>query len=369
MFSSFQFVLYLSVVGVIIYWSIGRKFVRVRAGVVIALSLTLFASVSIISLVWLIGIVALAFFMIHLQARYAVLRSIAFSLLVFLPLIVYSALQGANKYPIVIVGLSYYTLKLYSLIRDVANRPSKLDVTSVIFYIVFYPVFTVGPIENFNSLNSSKLAVDFDANEFLYGVFRVLLGFLKVSFVGIGLLTPLISEFDLSTAATLSVWTWTLLSFLYLYVNFSGISDIAIGLSRVFGVEIRENFNHPYLAKNIQEFWQRWHMSLGAYLYFPLVRANGKPLVSIVIVFVLIGAWHEFSFNYLIWGAAHGLAMAANSYLPKQLRQVDLYRRAQTSTAYLIFAGMLTILYVSIASRFANAPSFEAGIEYLGYLF
>jgi len=372
MFANFQFAIYLSVFSVAIYWLFSSTSVKARCWLIILTSFSLFASVSLVSIFWLIAMTFLALCIIYLQSKFVVCRTIPFSLIIFVPLVAYSALETNESYALVAIGLSYYTLKLYSLIRDAANLSAELSITDVLFYVTFYPVFTVGPIENFNSLNSKKLATEFDSNQFLYGLYRVLVGFFKVNYLGAALITPLITGFEYTSADQFSIWLWTFLSLLFLYVNFSGFSDIAIGLSRLYGIEVRENFNHPYLAKNIQEFWQRWHMSLGAwvnqYLYFPLVRSNGRPLISIFAVFLLIGAWHKFTLTYFLWGAFHGGAMALNNLIPKWFKANIIYQKGKDTKIYGALTCILTLVYVAVISRFANFPTLDIGLDYLASL-
>ena len=104
------------------------------------------------------------------------------------------------------------------------------------------------------------------------------------------------------------------LSFAALYFDFSGYSLLAIACAAMFGVRLPENFNRPYLATNIQAFWQRWHMSLnafiGTYLFKPMVRATGSPRLGIFLAFVAAGLWHKASLGYLAWGIGHGVALS-----------------------------------------------------------
>jgi alginate O-acetyltransferase complex protein AlgI len=239
--------------------------------------------------------------------------------------------------------------------------------------VFFFPVFSAGPIENFKSLNPSVLENKFDANDFLYGLYRVLLGVFKIGFIANVILNPILKSYDPAHIGPLDSWISTLIGFMFLYINFSGFSDIAIGFSRLFGIKVRENFNSPLRSTNIQEFWQRWHMSLGAwvtqYLYFPLVRARGKPLLSLLFVFVFMGAWHSLDLNYLIWGVAHGTAMVFMSYVPKRMAlKYDYYARIRQTRLFSILGCLLTISYVAVLSRFANHSSLDDGFNYLGSL-
>lgn len=373
MLSNFQFVILVCILSLVPFWLISKKLTHIRSGIIVAASLIVVAVISFESFVLAGGIMVQALVMLKLQRVFKFSRTIWFSALIFIPLFLSSSLKAKGLNLFETVGLSYYTLKLYSLLRDVNRLDEKPSLHEVVLYIFFFPVFSVGPIENFKSLNPAVLNVDFSLEQFVYGCVRVAFGLFKVLYLANTLLLPLMNEYSLTAISSLDAWLWTILSFAFLYLNFSGFSDIAIGVSRLFGICIRENFNHPYLAKNIQEFWQRWHISLGAwvsqYLYFPLVRNNGKPLASLFLVFVLMGAWHHFSYNYLIWGAMHGAAMVVTKYFDRWASGVSILSSIRTFKVYSICTGIMTLSYVAILSKFANFKSFAEGVTYIKVIF
>lgn len=373
MFANFQLVIYLTTIMLMLFWALKYDSIRSKAWVLIVGSLLILATLSIESLLVALFSVIQALLMIKVQANIKSFRHIAFSCLIFLPLLAFSILQQIDGFTLQLLGLSFFTLKLYSLIRDSQRFEESASVTSILFYIFFFPVFSAGPIENYKSLNVSILNSKFDVNDFLYGLYRSLLGLFKVGFIADQLISPLVKSYTTLGTTSLDSWTLTVLSFSYLYINFSGFSDIAIGFSRLFGIKIRENFNYPIKATNIQEFWQRWHMSLGAwvtqYLYFPMVRAKGKPLLSLFIVFVFMGAWHSLNPNYLIWGIAHGAAMIFVAYIPKKIASKNsAYAAIREYKSYKFIGGVITLTYVAVLSKFANSSSLEAGLNYLGSL-
>jgi len=146
-------------------------------------------------------------------------------------------------------------------------------------------------------------------------------------------------------------------SFGFLYVNFSGFTDIAIGSGWMFNLELTENFHFPLLSHSIQNFWQRWHLSLSkfitAYMFKPMLRRTGKPALSLVVTFTLIGLWHNVSIGYLFWGVGHGSALALTMYYR------GLKRRPLPMPMIVRRAGgiVITLTFVSLMSTIANQPS------------
>lgn len=375
MLSNFQFVLFVCLLTFVPYWLIEKKAYHLRSSLLIFSSLLIIAVISLQSLIVAFLILVQAFLMIRLQVYFKFAKSIFFSTFIFLPLILIGSLVSLKSSFVFfeIVGLSYYTLKLYSLIRDVNRLENKPHFNEVVLYVFFFPVFSVGPIENFKAIQPRALNVSFSLEEIVYGAVRVMFGLFKVVYLADTLLLPLIESYSLEHISSFEAWVWTVLSFVYLYLNFSGFSDLAIGVSKWFGINVRENFNHPYLSSNIQEFWQRWHISLGAwvsqYLYFPLVRNNGKPLFSLLIVFILMGAWHYINLNYLIWGVMHGLAMVLSKTFDRSLSHSNTLANIRSFKVYSIFTTIITLLYVALLSKFANLSNLDQGYLYLKVLF
>ena len=161
--------------------------------------------------------------------------------------------------------------------------------------------------------------------------------------------------------SSVSAWVGILCYTLQIYYDFAGYSDMAIGLARMMGFHFKENFNYPYIATSIQDFWRRWHMSLSTwfkeYVYIPLggnQRKNGRILLNLLIVFVLTGLWHGASINFLVWGLIHGIFII--------LERVIKFNQ---TTAYLFFRRIYTLLVVIVAWVFFRVESFEGSCIYL----
>jgi D-alanyl-lipoteichoic acid acyltransferase DltB (MBOAT superfamily) len=173
----------------------------------------------------------------------------------------------------------------------------------------------VGPINRFESFKRDLRRRRWDTELFSGGLERILFGYFKV----VVLANFLISIWLRNYAAMFSgnviskAYMDAAVSWMNLYIQFSGYSDIAIGFSALAGFRIIENFNYPFLATNILEFWQRWHISLTSwcrdYVYKPVLSFTRKPFLSICFTMIVIGLWHEVSLRYLLWGLYHSLGI------------------------------------------------------------
>lgn len=216
------------------------------------------------------------------------------------------------------IGISFFTFQAMSFLIDVyrstvAGTPRFLDCA---LYICLFPQLIAGPIVRYHHVARQIRHRTIDSARFATGVQRFILGLAKKVLMAdtAGLVADHI--FDL-TPATLTPglsWLAVLAYSLQIYFDFSGYSDMAIGLGQMFGFQFQENFNYPYVSRSIREFWRRWHISLSTwfrdYLYIPLGGSRGstaRTLINLWIVFVLCGLWHGAAWNFLIWGMLHGV--------------------------------------------------------------
>lgn len=240
------------------------------------------------------------------------------------------------------VGISFYTFQTLSYTIDVYNNktPAQKHLGVFAVYVSFFPQLVAGPIERSNHL----LPQFFKEHKFSYdrvksGLQKMLWGFFKKIVIADNLailVDGVYNNLDNYTGVTLLVAT--IFFTFQIYCDFSGYSDIAIGTARVMGFELRENFKRPYFAKSIQEFWQRWHITLSSwfkdYLYIPLGGnrvVKWKWYYNIIITFLLSGLWHGANWTFIIWGALHGtyliFAIILNSpkqYLSEIIRKYSL---------------------------------------------
>ena len=177
----------------------------------------------------------------------------------------------------------------------------------------FFPTITIGPIHRFEDFLKSERRVRWSDQDFANGLERILYGYAKVIVVANWLVAAQLDSAieKLPQNTSLSVFAESMSYGFYLYFAFAGYSDIAIGISLLLGYQICENFNYPFLKRNIGEFWQSWHMSLSSwcrqYVFLPIFAKWRNLPLALIGAMLAIGLWHEFSVRFLLWGVYHGL--------------------------------------------------------------
>lgn len=216
------------------------------------------------------------------------------------------------------VGISFYTFQTLSYVIDVyrGTTPVEKNFGYYALYVSFFPQLVAGPIERpenlLPQLKESHRLTWANARE---GLHTLLGGFFKKVVVADLLATYVVKVYnDLDAANGLMIIIATVLFAFQIYCDFSGYTDIAIGCARIMGIKLMQNFDRPYIAKTIKEFWARWHISLSAwfkdYLYIPLGGnrcSKFRNCMNILIVFLVSGLWHGAAWTYVIWGALHGI--------------------------------------------------------------
>jgi D-alanyl-lipoteichoic acid acyltransferase DltB (MBOAT superfamily) len=243
---------------------------------------------------------------------------------------------------IFLLGVSYFSFKAIHVVVESYKRATPaLDALTYVNYITFFPSFISGPISRYSQF-AAEMSADRRGKltyDIKLGGERIIHGLFK-KFVLVQVLFPHILTSQTKPLAQLSIWDVAggLYAYaLYSYFDFSGYSDLAIGGARVIGIELPENFNRPFLQKNIREFWSNWHMSLTSwlvdYIYWPLVRKlrnldyfRSRPvLLSIVgmnVTFIACGMWHGEAPNFILWGAYHGLGISIANVYQRQKRKI-----------------------------------------------
>ncbi len=216
------------------------------------------------------------------------------------------------------IGISFYTFQMMSYVIDVYRGKTEVQKSIVSFgcYVALFPQLIAGPIVQYKTV-AEQLDTRVETPEkFASGALRFVVGLSKKVLLAnqFGTLWDKVSLMDSPPALT--AWLGIIAFTLQIYFDFSGYSDMAIGLGRMFGFEFLENFNYPYISKNITEFWRRWHISLGTwfreYVYIPLGgnRVSAvKHLRNILVVWLLTGIWHGASWNFVLWGLYFGLLL------------------------------------------------------------
>lgn len=224
------------------------------------------------------------------------------------------------------IGISFYTFQIISYIVDVYRNPAlcQKKLLNLGLYISFFPQLIAGPIVRYNEICDYIKERKFELDTFVGGVERFIIGLGKKTLLANTFAFYADSVLNLNFSEYTSPYAWcAMLAYsLQIYFDFSGYSDMAIGLGKMFGFKFPENFNFPYAAKSITEFWRRWHISLSSwfreYLYIPLGgnrRGNVRTYFNIFLVFLATGIWHGAASNFLFWGLGHGLLRMVEKFL------------------------------------------------------
>lgn len=215
------------------------------------------------------------------------------------------------------LGISFFTFHAISYVVDVykGNAHAERNLPRFALYILLFPQLIAGPIIRWRDIAAQLPARDTRYADFAYGVRRFVLGLGKKVLIAntLGHTADQIFALPTTELTTPLAWLGLVCYTLQIYFDFSGYSDMAIGLMRMFGFRILENFNYPYISRSIREFWRRWHISLSNwfrdYLYIPLGgnrRGERRAYANLVIVFLLCGLWHGASWPFVLWGVWHG---------------------------------------------------------------
>jgi len=234
------------------------------------------------------------------------------------------------------IGISFFTFQALSYVIDVfrSSVPAERNIINLGLYISLFPQLIAGPIVRFSHIANEIVQRDLTKEDFAEGIRRFVFGLGKKILIAnsVGLAADQIFSLPTGELTTGLSWLGVICYSLQIYFDFSGYSDMAIGLGRMFGFHILENFNYPYVSRSLREFWKRWHISLSTwfrdYLYIPLGGNRGalsRTYFNLVIVFFLCGLWHGASWNFVIWGLFHGVFLATErSFVGRALKVFPL---------------------------------------------
>ena len=211
------------------------------------------------------------------------------------------------------IGISFYTFQTMSYSIDVYrnNVPVQRNLISLATYVTLFPQLVAGPIVRYLDVANDLKYRTHNSDKFYEGVYRFIIGLSKKVILAnnLGIIWFNIKSTPSSQLSMLTAWLGIICFTLQIYFDFSGYSDMAIGLGKMFGFTFLENFNFPYISKSITEFWRRWHISLGVwfrdYVYIPLGGnrcSKTRWIINIFIVWFLTGLWHGASYNFILWG-------------------------------------------------------------------
>ncbi len=266
------------------------------------------------------------------------------------------------------VGISFYTFQMMSYLVDVYKKevPAQKNILNLALYVVLFPQLIAGPIVRYTTVVEELADREHSFEKFANGVRRFIIGLGKKV-----LIANVIGELGTIFLATkdpsvLYHWLYGIAITMQLYFDFSGYSDMAIGLGKMFGFDYNENFNYPYIATSITDFWRRWHMSLSSwfrdYIYIPLGGnrvSKVKWIRNIFVVWMLTGIWHGASWNFVVWGLYFAILLLVEKiFLKKFLDKLPK-----------VFSNFYTCLLVMISFIIFNGNTSEDILNNIGGLF
>lgn len=272
------------------------------------------------------------------------------------------------------IGISFYTFQLISYIVDVYRGEAKVqkNIIKLATYISLFPQLIAGPIVRYTTIENQLENREYNMKNFSIGVRRFIIGLGKKVMIA-NVMGNLINIFLVSDEkSVLFYWLYAIALMIQIYFDFSGYSDMAIGLGKMLGFDFPENFNYPYIATSITDFWRRWHISLSSwfrdYIYIPLGGnrvSKLKWIRNIIIVWMLTGLWHGAEWNFVIWGLYFGVLLIIEKvFLLKWLQKIPkvisrIYTLFIVMISFIIFngEGISTILEnIGGSFKFVSIP-------------
>ncbi|MBQ1264112.1 MAG: MBOAT family protein, partial [Oscillospiraceae bacterium] len=244
------------------------------------------------------------------------------------------------------IGISFYTFQILTYMIDVCRGRVAVQRSfgNFLLYVSLFPQLIAGPIVRYSDVEPQLRERKIEWDSVFYGFFRFSVGLAKKVLLAdhCGSAASKLLDGPLHAQTTLGVWFGILLFMFEIYFDFSGYSDMAIGLGRVFGFRFQENFRLPYTAKSITDFWRRWHISLSSffrdYVYIPLGGNRKHVYLNLAIVWCLTGLWHGASWNFVLWGAYFFVLLTIERIFKRQIPKIPLVLR-HIATLLLILVG------------------------------
>ncbi len=269
------------------------------------------------------------------------------------------------------VGISFYTFQSMSYTIDIYRghaRPAP-DFLGFACYVSMFPQLVAGPIVRYGSIADQIRSRSHSVGVFTYGLTRFNFGFAKKILLAnpAGEIADLCFGAGDGSLSTPAAWIGVSAYAFQIYFDFSAYSDMAIGLGRMFGFRFPENFNSPYKAKSITEFWRRWHISLSSflrdYLYIPLGgnrKGAARTYINLMLVMLIGGLWHGAQWTFIAWGAIHGGMLALERFTTRHCRDIFIPAPVKITTTFIV---------VLVTWVFFRAENFEVAGRYLGAMF
>ncbi|MBE6725913.1 MAG: MBOAT family protein [Ruminococcaceae bacterium] len=268
------------------------------------------------------------------------------------------------------IGISFYTFQILSYVLDVSRGEAEVqrNYLKLLLYISFFPQLIAGPIVSYNDIREQLTERRTTLEGTAAGIRRFVFGLSKKLLISNTAAALADAAFGSDSPSAALAWLGAFAYCIQIYFDFSGYSDMAVGLASLFGFRIGENFNYPYSAVSIRDFWKRWHISLTnwfrSYVYIPLGgnrKGEARTVLNRYLVFFLTGFWHGANFTYILWGLWHGSLM--------MFERVTRFDRLTEKKAFRPIARIYTLLCVAAGFVMFRAESLSAGFSFLGAMF
>ncbi|MDD6771169.1 MAG: MBOAT family O-acyltransferase [Inconstantimicrobium porci] len=268
------------------------------------------------------------------------------------------------------LGISFYTFKLVSYMADVYLNKVEAERNFINFgtYVSMFYQLTAGPIGRFTDLKNQIINRNETIEKFAYGIQRFLFGLGKKVILAnnLSLIWNNVKSMQYGSISVISSWIGIISFTLQIYFDFSGYSDMAIGLGQMMGFEFKENFDFPYISRSITEFWRRWHISLGSwfkdYIYIPLGgnrRGKSRQIFNLCVVWFATGLWHGSNWTFVFWGLYYGVIIIIEKlFLLKYLKKIPK-----------IFGIIYSMIIVTVGWVFFDSESINKAFSYIGIMF
>jgi alginate O-acetyltransferase complex protein AlgI len=266
------------------------------------------------------------------------------------------------------IGISFYTFQTMSYVFDVYNHETSVqrNYFSLLLYITFFPQLIAGPIVQYHDIAKQIESRFVTLDKTAVGLRRFVVGLSKKVLLAnaMAIIADRLFALPNSEISTVVAWIASIAYLFQIYFDFSGYSDMAIGMGEMFGFHFKENFNYPYIATSMQDFWRRWHISLSSwfrlYLYIPLGgnrKGKARAMFNRIFVFFLTGLWHGASWTFVVWGLYHGIFLL----LEQTVLQVQQWPK--------IVQRIYTLLVVLIGFVIFRAESFTQSLIFIQSMF
>ena len=277
------------------------------------------------------------------------------------------------------IGISFFTFQMLSYVIDVYKDPKKVqkNIINVALYVSLFPQLIAGPIVRYETVANELENRKENINDFICGLYRFIYGLGKKVLISnyVGLIADnIFQNIQTSPIAVGTAWIGAIAYTLQIYFDFSGYSDMAIGLGKMFGFHFDENFNYPYIAKSITDFWRRWHISLSSwlkdYIYIPLGgnrKGKLRKYLNTFITFAISGVWHGSGLTFLIWGVLHGLY----NMIENILTDIGIMKKNKSNMPFgaRFLRATFTFILVDFAWIFFKADSVQHACSYIIQMF